>query len=78
MVLAHQMAMENPLITAEMLEAYEFPELAEQFAVSGVPQTTINRGIGTVVGAVPEDYLLDEIKRVLTEVETASTNPPSK
>jgi len=73
-VLAHQMAMENPLITAEMVEAYEFPDLAEAFAVSGVPQTTINRGVGTVVGAVPESDLLDEIKRVLAELEAAQKN----
>jgi hypothetical protein len=70
-VLAHQMAMENPLISAEMVEAYEFPELADRYAVSGVPQTTINKGVGTVVGAVPESYLLDEIKRVLAELESA-------
>jgi hypothetical protein len=30
-----------------------------------VPQTTINQGAGTVVGATPEDYLLNEIKRAL-------------
>ncbi len=74
MVLAHQMAMENPLITAEMIEAYEFPELADRFAVSGVPQTTINSGVGTVIGAVPESYLLDEIKRVLSEIESTQPN----
>ncbi|HEY3344836.1 MAG TPA: thioredoxin family protein [Anaerolineaceae bacterium] len=70
-VLAHQLAMENPLITAEMVESYEFPDLSERYAVSGVPQTTINKGVGTVVGAVPESYLLDEIKRVLAELASA-------
>ena len=60
-VLAHQMAMENPFIQAEMVEAMEFPELSERFGVSGVPQTTINEGAGTVVGAVPEANLLAEI-----------------
>ena len=65
MVLAHRMAMQSPLVEAEMVEATEFPELAERFGVSGVPQTTINYGAGTVVGAVPEDYLLDEIRQAL-------------
>ena len=65
MVLAHQMAMESPLVLAEAVEASEFPELAEKFNVSGVPQTTINAGKGTVVGAVPEDHLLKEIQRAL-------------
>ena len=43
----------------------EFPELAERFNVSGVPQTTINHGAGIVVGAVPEEQLLAEIMRVV-------------
>jgi protein-disulfide isomerase len=59
------MAMESPLVSAEMVEAMEFPELADRFSVSGVPQTTINDGAGTVVGAVPEEHLLQEIKRAL-------------
>jgi hypothetical protein len=64
-VLAHMMAMESPLVEAEMVEAMEFPDLADRFNISGVPQTTINQGAGTVVGATPEDYLLNEIKRVV-------------
>jgi thioredoxin-related protein len=59
------MAMENPgMIRAEGVESMEFQELAEQFHVSGVPQTTINSGKGLVVGAVPEANLLAEIQRI--------------
>ena len=65
-LLAHQMAMENPqMIRAEGIEATEFPELANRFNVRGVPQTVINAGAGTVVGAVPEQNLLAEIMRVM-------------
>jgi len=65
-LLAHQMAMENPLmILAEGVEATEFPELANRFNVRGVPQTVINAGSGMVVGAVPEQNLLAEIRRAL-------------
>ncbi|HEX2996799.1 MAG TPA: thioredoxin family protein [Anaerolineales bacterium] len=65
-LLAHQMAMENPqMIRAEGVEAMEFPELANRFHVSGVPQTVINSGAGTVVGAAPEQQLLAEIARAL-------------
>jgi Thioredoxin domain len=64
-VLAHQMALESEYIQAEAVEAMEFPALAEQFKVSGVPQTTINFGAGTVVGAVPEEHLLIEIQNAL-------------
>ncbi len=64
-VLAHQFALESPLVEAEMVEAMEFPELADRFAVSGVPQTTINMGAGTVVGAAPEQNLVEEIRAAL-------------
>ena len=65
-LLAHQMAMENPqMITAEGVEATEFPDLANRFNVRGVPQTVINSGAGTVVGAAPEQQLLAEIQRAL-------------
>ena len=64
-VLAHQMALESPMVEAEMVEAMEFPDLSNRFGVSGVPQTTINYGSGTVIGAVPEDNLLAEIRRSL-------------
>jgi glutaredoxin-like protein len=64
-ILAHQMAMESPMVEAEMVEAMEFPELATRHGVSGVPQTTINDGAGTVVGAVPEEHLIEEIQRAL-------------
>lgn len=62
-ILAHQMAMESPMIQAEMIEAMEFPELSSKHGVSGVPQTTINDGAGHLVGAVPEQQLLAEIIR---------------
>jgi hypothetical protein len=56
-VLAHQLALESPMVEAEMVEAMEFPELANRFRV--------NQGAGTVVGAVPEENLLAEIMRVV-------------
>ena len=52
------------MIRAEGVEATEFPELASQFRVMGVPQTVINAGAGMVVGAVPEQNLLAELMRV--------------
>ena len=53
------------MVEAEMVEAIEFPDLADQHNVSGVPQTTINHGAVDVVGAVPEDQLVAEIRRAL-------------
>jgi hypothetical protein len=63
------MAMESPMIEAEMVEAMEFQELSNRHRVSGVPQTSINDGVGTVVGAVPESQLLAEIARVAGAVK---------
>ncbi len=64
-LLAHRMAMENPaMVRAEGVESMEFTDLADRYNVSGVPQTTINSGKGTVVGAMPESHLLAEIQRV--------------
>lgn len=62
---AHAMAMESARIQAEMVEANEFPDLAAQFNVSGVPQTTINAGRGTLIGSGPESALVAEIKKAL-------------
>ena len=64
-MLAHQMALESPMVEAEMIEAMEFPDLSDRYGVSGVPHTTINAGAGNLVGAAPEQYLVDEIKKAL-------------
>ena len=66
-MLAHQFAMESSWVEAEMVEATEFPELANRFDVSGVPQTTINQGAVNVVGAVPEATLVEQIKQALSQ-----------
>lgn len=66
-ILAHQFAMESAMVEAEMVEASEFPDLADRYQVSGVPQTTINMGAGTVVGAVPEDALVEQIRAALRQ-----------
>ncbi len=56
----------------------EFFELANEYGVSGVPHTTINRGSGYIVGAVPEKYLLEEIKRVMTQKSENKTSSSGK
>jgi hypothetical protein len=59
------MALESPMVEAEMVEAMEFPELSTRHDVSGVPQTTINDGAGRLVGAAPESHLVAEIQKAL-------------
>jgi len=64
-VLAHQMAFESPMVEAEMVEAMEFPMLANEFGVSGVPHTTINFGADELIGAAPEFVLVEKIRDVV-------------
>jgi glutaredoxin-like protein len=61
-VLAHQMAIENPRLRAAMVEAMEFPDASQQRGVSSVPHSVINNLID-VIGAVPEPQLLVEVQR---------------
>ena len=56
-VLAHKFALASPQVTAEMVEASEFPDLAAKYEVSGVPQIVVNEKI-SLVGAQPESAML--------------------
>jgi len=60
-VLAHRMAMASPMVTSEMVEASEFPELSDQYDINGVPNTIINHGRSSALGAVPEKQLIEKI-----------------
>ena len=58
--LAHQFAMESPRIRGEMVEATEFPHLAQKYHVFGVPKAVINETV-FVEGAVPETVFLEHV-----------------
>jgi glutaredoxin-like protein len=60
-VLAFKLAMESPLITASMVEATEFPHLANKYQVSGVPHTVIGESPQPMIGAYPEPAAVDLI-----------------
>lgn len=59
--MAHQSALENELISADMVEVVEFPHLGQKYSVLGVPKTVINDKV-SFEGLVPEEqffaYLL--------------------
>ncbi len=57
---AHKFAIENENVQAEMIEASEFPHLANKYDVMGVPRTVINEK-DFIEGAVPENMLMDKI-----------------
>jgi glutaredoxin-like protein len=58
---AHQLAMENKNIRAEMIEAMEFEELSTKYEVMAVPKIVINDTI-SFEGALPEDAFMKYIK----------------
>lgn len=49
-----------------MVEATEFPHLANRYQVYGVPRIVINEVIH-IEGAVPEDYMMNELMQVMDE-----------
>lgn len=59
-VMAHKFALASAQITAEMIEASEFPDLAAKYEVSGVPQIVVNETV-KLVGAQPEPAMLKAV-----------------
>ena len=63
-MLAIEMAVESPLVVASIVESAEFPDLANQFSVMGVPLTVIN-GKERVEGAAPPTMIVDAIRKAV-------------
>jgi glutaredoxin-like protein len=59
-LLAHKMAIASDWVTADAVDAAEFPDLAARYHVHGVPRTVINESVH-VEGAVPEAMLMAEL-----------------
>lgn len=64
-VLAHQLAYVSPWITADMVEATEFPHLSMKYNVMGVPRTVINETTH-IEGAVPEQMLMPKLMQAVS------------
>lgn len=64
MRLAFRLAMESESISADCVEATEFPELAERNRVFAVPKTVINES-SFIEGALAEEFFVDEILKVI-------------
>jgi glutaredoxin-like protein len=58
-IMAHEMAWSNPRIRAYAVEATEFPDLAQQYRVTGVPKTVVD-GRTEILGAIPEDAFVEQ------------------
>jgi glutaredoxin-like protein len=62
---AHKFAIENPMITSEMVESQEFMDLAQEYGVRGVPQVNINGEDSEFTGAQPPQQFLEQVKAAL-------------
>jgi predicted DsbA family dithiol-disulfide isomerase len=63
-VLGFNLAVASDKIKADMVEATEFPHLAQKYGVMGVPRSVINES-HHLEGAAPEPMLLDKIREAL-------------
>jgi glutaredoxin-like protein len=59
-VLANRLAFVSAEIRSEMVEAIEFPDLANRYGVMGVPRSVINED-NFIEGALPEDAYVGKI-----------------
>ena len=62
--MAHQLAIENEHITADVVEVSEFIDMAQLYRVQGVPKTVVNDRI-EIMGAVPEPRFVQEVLKAL-------------
>jgi len=62
--LAHQFAIENEHITADVVEISEFIDMAQRYRVQGVPKTVVNDRV-EMRGAVPEPRFVQEVLKSL-------------
>ena len=66
--MAHKLAIESEHIRADMVEAMEFPHLANKYQVFGVPLTVINETT-RVDGMVPESALVEALLKAVSPEE---------
>lgn len=59
---AQQMAIESELITTDVVEAAEFPQLSQKYRIFVVPKVIINETV-EFVGAVPEAEFLEHVMK---------------
>ena len=71
MRLAQHMAIASPRITAQCIDANEFPELSQRYQVMAVPKIVINDAV-EFEGALPER---DFLAAVLRAVSTSAAEP---
>ena len=59
-VVAHKLAVESSMIRADVIDSNEFPNLAQKYAVTGVPKIVINEKV-EFMGAFSEDLFAEHV-----------------
>ena len=59
------MAAASPHVTASVIAATSFPDLAQQYRVTGVPKTLIDDRV-EIMGALPEAEFVAQVLRAAT------------
>ncbi len=65
-MLAHKFAYVSDKVRGDMVEAIEFPELADKYNVMGVPRSVFNED-DFIEGAVPEKVFADKLVEVASK-----------
>lgn len=73
-LLSNQMAVESGFISAELVDATEYPDLVRAHAIRSVPKTIIN-GTVAVDGAVPGESLVAAILQAAAPQTISSQKP---
>ena len=58
------MALENPKISASIVDATEFPDLVRRYRINGVPKTVVNDRV-EILGSQPEEIFVGQALSVL-------------
>ncbi len=69
--IAHQLAIENEFIRADMVEVMEFPQLVNKYDIMAVPKTIINDAF-SFEGALPESHFVEYILSAIKPDRTLS------
>jgi hypothetical protein len=69
--MAHKLSIESDQIRSTVVEASEFPHLAQRYRVMAVPKTVVNDKI-EFTGALPEDRFVAEVMKALADVDSAT------
>jgi predicted DsbA family dithiol-disulfide isomerase len=66
--MANKIAIENKFVSAQMVEATEFPHLAMKYNVRGVPRTMVGENF-PIEGALPEEAFVRKVLEAYNQLK---------